>query len=107
MSNISVKQPTITKKIANELVIDHTLAKRLVDFYNANLFIDGVVPRSKKGLRSSQILLGIGISKLSHLQDIAVDDAHKHCYLVNCILAAAGYVRATGSDAVLQTLINA
>ena len=105
MSNISVKQPTINKKIATELVLDHTLAKRLVDFYNDHLFVDGPAPRSKKGLRSSQILLGLGYSKLSHLQEIATDDQHKHCYLVSCILAAAGYQRATGSDAIVGQLL--
>ncbi len=99
-------QPTITKKIATDLNVDHAIAKRLVELFNAHLYMDVELDRSRVGSRSSQILLGLSYSKLAHLREIAVDGTHKHSYLVNCMLAAAGYCRATGVDAVFHTLIK-
>lgn len=98
-------QPTISKKVAAELGIDYALAKRLVDIYNAKLYMDHPT-RVRAGSKSSQILLALSYTKLAHLQQVAVDDAHPHNHLVNCILSAAGYTRAVGGDAVTLTLLE-
>lgn len=99
-------EPTITKKVATELAIDYALAQRLVAFYNTFLYQDVPGARSRKGHKQTQVLLGLGNAKLAHLQDIAVDGSHKHTYLVNCMLAAAGYHHALGNDAILSTLLK-
>jgi len=98
-------QPTISKKVATELGIDYALAKRLVDIYNAKLYVDHP-SRVRAGSKSSQILLALSFTKLAHLADIVVDGEHNHCDLVNCILSAAGYTRAVGGDAVTLTLLE-
>lgn len=98
-------QPTISKKVATELGIDYTLAKRLVDIYNAKLYVDHP-SRVKAGSKTAQILLALSYTKLAHLQHIAVDGEHKHCALVNCILSAAGYTRAVGGDIITVELLK-
>lgn len=98
-------QPTISKKVAAELGIDYALAKRLVDIYNAKLYVDHP-SRVKAGSKSSQILLALSYTKLAHLQHVVVDGEHPHAPLVSCILSAAGYMRAVGGDAVTLTLLE-
>lgn len=107
MKKFSYKpSPTISKKVAAELNLDHPLAKRLVDLYNDRLYLDVPNDRVKSGSRSSQILLALAYPKLAHLQPIAVDNTHPHHYVVTCMLSAAGYVRATGADAVTQLMLS-
>lgn len=98
--------PTVSKKVATELSLDYALAKRLVDIYNAKLYVDAPNGRVRSGSRPSQILLALSYTKLAHLADIAIDGEHKHCDLVNCILSAAGYTRAVGGDAVTLSLLS-
>ena len=97
--------PTITEKVATELDIDYTLAKRLVDIYNAKLYVDHPT-RVKAGSKTAQILLALSYTKLAHLRDIATDGEHKHSHLVNCMLSAAGYTRAVGGDSILLELLK-
>ena len=98
--------PTISKKVAADLSLDYPLAKRLVDVYVDRLYQDVAGHRVRSGSRSSQILLGLAYTKLAHLQQIAVDDTHIHNHLVNCILSAAGYVRAVGGDAISLQMLS-
>jgi len=98
--------PTISKKVASELNLDHPLAKRLIDLYNDRLYQDVPNDRVKSGSRTSQILLALSYPKLAHLQPIALDSSHPHHYVATCILSAAGWVRATGADAITQSLLQ-
>lgn len=98
---------TINKKIAGLIGVDYSIAKRLVDFFNAQLYVDKEDPQAIKiGHKSSLILLGLQYAQLAHLKDMVVDSKHDHHYLACSILAAAGYCRATGADAVFHSLVN-
>lgn len=100
-----VPEATSTKKLATEINLPLALVKRLVDYYNANMYMDNPLKRVKMGHRDSQVQVGLSIRKLSHLRDIAMNAKHPDNYNVTCILAAAGYLQALGGDAITSHML--
>lgn len=104
MTNFSSNEATITRPMAKALGVDYALANRLMGVYNRFLYIPGA-SRIKVGNRQSQMLLGSSYPKLNHLANFQGNS--KYDEPIACLLAAAGYVKASRCCEITAHLLEA
>lgn len=103
MTHMFVPQASMTRPIAKALNVPYALANRMVGVYNKFLYLDHPV-RVKVGIRDSQISVGTSYPIIAHLKDF-IGDSKLGPY-ATWILAAAGYVRASGVDAIASDMLS-